>query len=852
LLPDIPSRAAEPPSSPPLGPRPTRELPAAAATSSGPSPAAQRTINTLEPRDRTWVAVAEPEVERPTGAVTWSGESPQYFQPRPVPRTGIAARPTQRYRRRRRYMRYVRRSARARQTERGFSLTRVLWAGMVVSAALLATLITGSVSAAAAYYATRAGDITELTHTIASKDSLHIYDANGTLLYESADHGVQSSIPLAKMPVELINATIATEDNTFWTNDGVNFPSMVRAAYSDLLHQGITQGGSTITQQLIKYNLLNSNDTFDRKVKEAILAFGMTTQGVYTKSQILEMYLNTIPYGREAYGIDAAAHSYFSYDDDLATGTTAAQHLDLAQAAMLAGIPQNPNQNNPLLHPEHGHSRQSDVLQAMVADGYITQRQADAAYAEAGQPDFFHPAPPPTNLAPHFSQYIIDQLQQMVLSGQLGPLSRSGLNIYTTLDLDLQNHVQDAMRQHLYGDDRDDYVGHHFIRDDHVTNSAAILVDHHTGAIKVLLGSIDFNNDSIDGQVNVVNDGYRGPGSAFKPIVYATAFEKGWFPAMVVSDTPTIFYDAGGDTTYKPLNFNIHQFNQEVTLRKALQFSLNIPAVKVMTYAGVSDVQANAQRWGIQDWKGTWGLSSVLGSLDVTLYDMAQVYTVFANDGMYVPLRAINSITDGSGNVIFQYHQPRPIQVMPPQVAFLITNILSDNPARAGDFGACSPLYLDPDPADCAAYQGNSPNAWPAAAKTGTGQDFRDDYTLGYTSDYTMGVWAGNTDHTPMIRIDGITGAAPIFYHSMLYAERNLPKTPFPVPAGVHQGTFTSNGITSTDWFIDGNTLPDNVGSGGPSYIPCLIYHTDETNPWDFCPPGSGGASQPPAGTVPG
>jgi len=801
-----------------------------------------RKIAALEPRSAVRIAVAEPapQESRPRPAVSpdlpWRSTSP------PRVRTGVAPARTKLYRRRRRYMRYMRRSARARQADRAYSFARALWASAVVIGALIAVVLAGSVSAAGAYYAVRAGDIANLGHTIADKDSLRVYDAKGALIYESADHGVQDSIPLAKVPIEAVNATVAIEDTTFWTNDGINFAAIVRAAYNNLSRQSISQGGSTITQQLIKQNLLNSNETFDRKLKEAILAFGMTTQGVFTKSQILEMYLNTISYGREAYGINAAAHSYFGYNDDLATGTSAAQHLDLAQAAMLAGIPQNPNTNNPLSHPQHGHARQADVLAAMVNAGYITQHQADAAYDEAGRPNFFHPQPPPTNLAPHFAHFIVDQLQDLVLTGQLQTLSRSGLNIYTTLDLDLQNHVQDAIKQHLYGDDRDDYVGHHFIRDDHVTNSAALLVDHHTGAIKVMLGSVDFNNDAIDGQVNVVTDGYRGPGSTFKPIVYATAFEKGWFPAMTVSDTPTIFPDVGSGIPYKPLNFNTHQFNQEVTLHKALQFSLNIPAVKVMTFAGVDDVKANAQRWGIRRWKGDWGLSSVLGSLDVTLYDMTQVYTVFANYGQYIPLRAIDHITDGFGDVLFQYHQPRPIQVMSPQVAFQITSILSDNVARAGDFGACSPLYLDADINDCAKYQGDSPNAWPAADKTGTGQDFRDDYTLGYTMDYTMGVWAGNTDHTPMIRIDGITGAAPTFYRSMIYAERNLPKTPFPVPAGVHRATYTSNGVSTTDWMVDGVPLPNNVGSGGPPYVPCLIYHNDDLNPWDFCPPGYTGA----------
>jgi penicillin-binding protein 1A len=305
---------------------------------------------------------------------------------------------------------------------------------------------------------------------------------------------------------------------------------------------------------------------------------------------------------------------------------------------------------------------------------------------------------------------------------------------------------------------------------------------------------------------------------------------------MTVSDMPTVFWDEGAERPYKPLNFNISQFNAEVTLRKALQWSLNIPAIQVMTYAGVDDVKANALRWGIHhSWEGQWGLSSVLGSLDVTLYDMTQVYTVFANYGQYIPLNAIDHITDASGRVIYQYHMPAPVQVMSPQTAFMITSILSDNPARAGDFGTCSPLYLDPSTDDCRAHHGDSPNAWPAAAKTGTGQDFRDDWTIGYTTDYTMGVWAGNTDHTPMIRIDGITGAAPIWSKGMLYAEQNLPKQPFPVPPGVHRAPYTSGGVNSTDWFVDNAAPPPNIGVNGPAWTPCVVYHDDPNNPWDFC-----------------
>jgi membrane peptidoglycan carboxypeptidase len=732
-------------------------------------------------------------------------------------------------------MLYVRRSARARQAARSLGAARAVMALVVAIAALVTVVTSGAISAGAGYYQARAADIAALNRTVAAKDSVRVYDANGVLLYEFADSGVQHSVSLAKIPVTVINATIAIEDHSFWENQGVDFNSIVRAGYTNLVQHSITQGGSTITQQLIKQNVLNSNESFERKVKEAILAFGMTTQGVFSKRQIIEMYLNSIPYGQEAYGIDAAARAYFGYTDDNDTGISGAQHLDLAQSAMLAGIPQNPNLNNPLLHPQHAHDRQVEVLRNMVEQGYITQAQADTAAAESLQSDFFKPQPAPTNLAPHFVNFVRDQLEQMVETGQLRNLSRSGLNVYTTLDLNLQNHVQDAIKQHLYGDDRDDYVGHRFIRDDHLTNSAAIIADHHTGAIKVMLGSVDYYSDKVDGQFNVVTQGYRGPGSSFKPIVYATAFSKGWFPAMTVSDMPTVFWDEGQSKPYKPLNFNNHQFEGNITLRKALQWSLNIPAVKVMQYAGIDDVKRNAMRMGIRKWNGQWGLSSVLGSLDVTLYDMTQAYTVFANEGKYIPMYSIDHITDGASNVLFQYHAPLPVQVLSPQVAFMVTSVLSDNPSRAGDFGTCSPLYLDASHDDCVAHNGDSPNAWPAAAKTGTGQDFKDDWTLGYTMDYTMGVWAGNNDHTPMVRIDGITGAAPTWYRSLIYAEQNLPKRAFPVPDGMQRATYTSNGVTSTDWFLAGPLPPPNIGNGGPTTVPCIVYHDDPTNPWDFC-----------------
>jgi membrane peptidoglycan carboxypeptidase len=725
-------------------------------------------------------------------------------------------------RRRRHFSHYLTRTARERQLARARTMVRAAWASAIIMALAVLAIVTSSVSAAATYYQSQAGLLGSLNRKIAAQDSVRIYDSAGTLLYQFNDQGAQHSIPLANTPVVVVNATVATEDKDFWINQGVDFQAIARAAYTDATSGHIEEGASTITQQLIKQNVLTSDPTFDRKIKEAILALGLTTQGVFTKAQILEMYLNSIPYGPTVYGIDAAATAYFGYTDNPATGTTAAQHLDLAQASLLAGIPQSPIVNDPLDGAsgfQHARDRQQIVLSDMVVQGYITQAQADAAWKEAGQPNFFHPQYEQQDLAPHFVYYVQQVLDQMVTTGQLGDISRSGLNVYTTLDLDLQNHVQQYMIDHLCGNDVNDYHAYPiYIRDDNVTNASAVMVDQHNGDLKVLLGSIDYYgtkncHKGVDGKFDVATQGYRGPGSSFKPIVYATAFEKGWFPALTLGNEPTVFWDAGAGKPYEPMNADNNHLAPAITIRNALQLSQNIPAVKTMQFAGIDDVEANAERFGITSWLGTWGLSSALGTLQIHLFDFVQAYTVFANYGQYIPIHTINRITDSAGDVLFQYHVPQPVRVLSSQVAFLITSILSDNLARAPEFGRCSVLYLDPNSDDCYYFHGNSPNVWPAAAKTGTGQDLTDDWTMGYTMDYTMGVWVGNNDFSNMRWVDGVTGAAPIWYHSMLYAEHNLPKTPFPVPSGVHRATYTSDGVTSTDWFINGTTPPPNIGN---------------------------------------
>ncbi len=737
-------------------------------------------------------------------------------------------------RRRRRYTFFVRRTARARQATRTSTIVRAAWVTAVIATVLIATVFGGSLAAAASYYQSETSLIQGLQRTVASKDSVRIFDDKGTLLYQFNQDGAQHSITLAHVPITVVNATVAIEDHDFWINQGIDFTSIARAASADLTTGKIEQGGSTITQQLIKAQILGGQVNFTRKLNEAILAVGVTAQGAYSKRQILEMYLNSIPYSPTAYGIDAAAQEYFGYTDNPATGMTAAQHLDLAQASMLAGVPQNPNSNDPLLHPEKARQRQAEVLNAMVSYGYITRSQAEAAWEEAQKPGFFKPTTMPQNLAPHFVYFVKDQLEQMIDTGQLHNLSRSGLNVYTTLDLELQNHVQQIMKDHLYGNDPTGWAGY-IVPEANVTNAAAILVDHHTGGIKVLLGSVDYYSTKINGNFDVATQGYRGPGSSFKPIVYATAFEKGWFPAMPITDMPTAFWDAGAGTVYKPLNYDNTRFHGTITVRQALQWSLNIPAVKTMQFASIDDVKQNAERMGITDWQGRWGLSSVLGSLNVTLYEMVQAYTVFANYGQFIPLHAIDRITDSAGNELFKYQVPQPVQVLSPQVAFLTTSVLSDNPTRAPDFGGCSPLYLDPSVDDCYYHHFDSPNAWPAAAKTGTGQNFTDDWTMGYTMDYTMGVWVGNNNYSQMVNIDGIHGAAPIWGRSMLYVERNLPKTPFPPPAGMQRATYTSDGIKTTDWFLAGPLPPSNIGNDGPTSLPCIAL--DPNGGWNYSSP---------------
>jgi membrane peptidoglycan carboxypeptidase len=618
------------------------------------------------------------------------------------------------------------------------------------------------------------------------KDNLKMYDMHGTMIFQATDQGLQTSEPLNAISPNLMHAEIAIEDQYFWTNPGYDITGIVRAALADLTHNHVVQGGSTITQQLIKNSIVGNEDTIIRKLQEVILAPQLTRY--YSKQQIMDMYLNTTYYGNMAYGAEAAAAVYFGLQDK--PKETAAAQLDIAQSALLAGIPSNPSAYDPYQHPQATFYRMESVLGQMRVQHYITAQQEQAAIVEAQQPNFVHPGVLPNDLAPHFVNYALNELAT-ALHVKISDLSRSGLLVSTTLDLPLQNKVLQIAREHISA----------LAKVHNMSNAAEVLIDYHNGDIRVLLGNLNPNNPQ-NGQFDVATQGYRQPGSSFKPFVYATAFEQGLSPGSAIEDVPTSIQLCCGLPPYVPHNYDL-RYHGLVTVRYALQNSFNVPAVKVLVKAGVAPSLQTAQNMGISSYIGTPNYTMVLGSLGVHLLDMTSAYGVFANGGVRIPAHAISEVIDTEGRVVYQF-VPIGKRVISPQVSFLITNTLSDNKSRLFEFYDCNMLQLYANTQQ-QCYEGNRGVVRPAAAKTGTSQNFADNWTIGYTTDYVMGVWAGNNDNSPMINVTGVDGAAPIWHDSLLLAEQGRPITNFPIPPGVEQRTVHyPEGITTTDWYIKG------------------------------------------------
>lgn len=621
-------------------------------------------------------------------------------------------------------------------------------------------------------------------------DSLRMYDEHGTLIYQAVDQGLQLSEPLNNISLNLVHAEIAIEDQNFWTNPGYDITGIVRAALANLDSGHIVAGGSTITQQLIKNVVVGKEDTIVRKLEELILAPEATRY--YTKQQIMDMYLNTTYYGNQAYGAEAAAMIYFGLQDT--PKATAADQLDLAQAAMLAGIPQNPTQYDPFIYPQVTFDRMQAVLNQLQVQGYITQKQEQAAIVEAQKPNFLQPGTLPSMQAPHFVTYALQELAT-TLNVKPSDLSRSGLIVSTTLDLPLQNQILKIAQENVQS----------LAKAHNLTDAAEVLIDFHTGAINVLLGNTDPNNPQY-GQFDVATQGYRQPGSSFKPFVYATAFEKGLDPGMPVLDEPIHVPMCCGLPSYSPNNYDL-RFHGLLSVRDALQNSFNVPAVKVLYKTGVDASLQTAQDMGITTYTGTPNYTMVLGTLGVTLLEITSAYGVFADGGVRVPAHAINSVVNTQGKTVYKF-VPVGQRVITPQVAYLMTNVLSDNKARTFEFGPCSSLYLfSATTNQC--FAGKPGVVYPSAVKTGTSQQFADNWTIGYTNDYVMGVWAGNNDNSPMNNVIGVTGAGPIWHDGMLLAEQGRAPTPFVPPPGVVQRTVSYPGLTTTDWYIQGMPTTD-------------------------------------------
>jgi membrane peptidoglycan carboxypeptidase len=705
----------------------------------------------------------------------------------------------------RRYSRNQLRAARVRERRANRRL------GISIASTVLVLLVVFvSVGSTAGYVGYRFVHTTQITYQqrvvtlpdLLPIDNLKMYDSQGVLIDQLTDNGIHTTVKFDQIAPIMQDATVATEDKNFWSNQGVDVVGIIRALLTDLENGRVVEGGSTITQQLIKNLIVGNQPTIVRKLEELILAPQVNND--YTKKDILTMYLNSIYYGNQAYGIDAAATVYFGLQDK--PGHSAASQLDLAQSALLAGLPSNPSFFDPLAHPQTAMKRLVTILDLMVAQRYIsTVDKYDAMREEQGK-NFFKTAATLQNRAPHFANFVLAQLQKMFHIKNRSDLSRSGMVVYTTLDISLQDKIQKIMQQHIAE-----------LRAAHnLTNAAEVLIDFHTGAITSMLGSIDYNNASIDGQFDVTQ-AYRQPGSSFKPYVYVTAFQQGASPAQAIDDQPiTIPVPDSIPSTFTPTNYD-NRFHGHMTLRCALQNSLNVPGVKVLQHAGIDASMQTAYNMGITSYQGTPGYSLVLGGLGIRLIDHTSAMGVFANGGVRVPYYGINKVVSGSnGTLLYQHQLNAGTQVISPQLAYMMTNVLSDNTDRTPEFYDCNVLQLYANSQqDC--WNGNRGVVRPAAAKTGTTNDFRDNWTVGYTTDYVMGVWAGNDDNSPMIDVSGISGAAPIWHDSMLLAEQGHPIQDFTNPGGLVRATVTyPDGVNTTDLFLPG-TVPTFAEASTPT-----------------------------------
>ncbi len=586
--------------------------------------------------------------------------------------------------------------------------------------------------------------------------STRIYDRNGKLLYEILDPhgGAHTPIPLSDIPPACVNATIATEDASFYRNPGVDLRAILRALWINIQGGEILAGGSTITQQLARNLLLSPEErtevTLERKLRETILAWRIAR--TYTKDQVLALYLNEMSYGNLAYGIEAAAQTYFAKH---------AAELDLAECALLAGLPQSPVRYNPLHDPAAAQGRQRVVLGLMIKHGYISQQEANLALDEKLR---FASIPFPI-AAPHFVMYVRGQLEREF---GLEAIYTQGLQVYTTLDLDAQEAVQRIVRYRLsqLAQSSDGQPPRN------VHNAAVVAMVPQTGEVVAMVGSPDYFDPQIDGAVNGTVT-TRQPGSSIKPLTYAAAFDPaGPAPltaATMMVDVRTAYVTREGDP-YVPRNYD-RRWHGPVLLREALASSYNLIAVKVLDHVTIERMTRLARELGITtfDDADRQGLALTLGGGEVRLLELTTAYAGLANTGYRVEPVTITRVEDSQGQMLKAWDISPGPRVLDERVAYLITDILSDDYARVPTFGEGGPLHI----------------SRPAAVKTGTTSDWRDNWTVGYTPDLVVGVWAGNADNEPMNHVSGVTGAAPIWHDVMETLIKGRPKREFTQPEGM-------------------------------------------------------------------
>ncbi|MEI6649832.1 MAG: PBP1A family penicillin-binding protein [Candidatus Moraniibacteriota bacterium] len=582
-------------------------------------------------------------------------------------------------------------------------------------------------------------DVSTLTKLSLAQTS-YIYDRTGEhVLY--ALHGEENRKVIAndQIPNVVRQATIASEDANFYSHSGVDFGGMARA-FVENIHAGkIEQGGSTITQQLARNAFFSRERTIRRKILETVTAFKIESS--FSKQEILDMYLNRVPYGANTYGIEMAAETYFGKP---------ASDLSLDEAALLASLTKAPSLYSPYVAKRTDMIAQRDnVISRMSQLGLITDAQMKTALAA----DTASKIMPASSLiqAPHFVFYIIDQLKSEY--GQ-DALEQGGWKIYTTLDWNLEQEAERAVADGAAKNVKYD-----------ASNAALTAIDPKNGEILAMVGSKDFFDSSIDGEVNVATS-LRQPGSSFKPIAYATAFAKGFQPETLLTDKPIDFGPDGTGKDYIPQNYD-GQFRGTLSMREALAQSLNIPAVQTLYLAGIGPTIDMAHRLGITSLNepSRYGLALVLGGGEVNLLDMTSAFGVFAREGVRSQTHGILRIENQAGKRIDTQDTSKTTVVLDPEVARKINSVLSDNVARSAVFGSRSPLIL-PDR--------------PVAAKTGTTQDFHDAWTVGFTPSIAVGVWVGNNDNAPMKGgSDGVYAAAPLWHDFMVAATRNTPVEKF-------------------------------------------------------------------------